>query len=105
MMPPTLTERVRDWICQDLAQVTGLSEPPLEALLIREGYFCGRRFSLGEHQAVWFIEENQIKLFGPEGQVIKSLVASELAEDVAPAEGPAEMPVDMPAQAEQKKAA
>jgi hypothetical protein len=40
-----------------------------EKILIRDGNYCGHRFMHGGVQAVWFIEENQIKIYGPNGRV------------------------------------
>lgn len=43
----------------------------IETLLIRDGYYCGRRFYCDGYQAVWFVEENQIKYFDAQGQLVK----------------------------------
>ena len=54
---------------------TRLGEPddqiPSEAMLIRDGFFCGRRFVGEELEAVWFIEENEIKFYNGEGAVVQ----------------------------------
>jgi hypothetical protein len=42
---------------------------PLESILVRDGYYCGRRFDCDGMQAVWFIEENEIKFYGRDGSV------------------------------------
>lgn len=42
-----------------------------EAILIRQGMYCGRRFECDAGSAVWFIEENQVKYFGPQGELLK----------------------------------
>lgn len=44
-----------------------------EAMLIRDGYFCGRRFYQDGLQAVWFIEENQIKFYDRDGSILEVL--------------------------------
>ena len=46
---------------------------PNEAMLIRDGYFCGRRFQRDGLEAVWFIEENQIKFFDRDGSILEVL--------------------------------
>ncbi|MEQ8788089.1 MAG: hypothetical protein RIC55_17405 [Pirellulaceae bacterium] len=47
----------------------GADSEPLESILIRNGYYCGRRFDRDGIQAVWFIEENEIKFYGKDGSV------------------------------------
>jgi hypothetical protein len=42
---------------------------PLESILVRDGYYCGRRFDCDGMQAVWFVEENEIKFYGRDGSV------------------------------------
>ena len=44
-----------------------------ESMLIRGGFFCGRRFESGGFQAVWFAEENEVKFFDRDGAVIRVL--------------------------------
>lgn len=43
-----------------------------EATLIRDGSFCGRRFSLAGFSLVWFQEEGQVKLYNPLGALEQS---------------------------------
>ena len=33
-----------------------------ESMLIRDGFFCGRRFKHDSIDAVWFLEENELKI-------------------------------------------
>ena len=64
-----LTEQIRGRI-QDLLSDIGAAEGALsETVLIRDGYYCGRRFELDGLSAVWFIEENQIKCFSRDGSL------------------------------------
>lgn len=44
-----------------------------EAMLIRHGCFCGRRFHVDGLQAIWFIEENQIKFYDRQGSITEVL--------------------------------
>ncbi|WP_164101751.1 hypothetical protein [Candidatus Laterigemmans baculatus] len=48
-----------------------------ESILIRGGFYCGRRFHLGGYSAVWFAEEDEIKLFDSQGQLIDALTIEE----------------------------
>ncbi len=41
----------------------------LETTLIRDGMYCGRRFALEGFCVVYFVEEQQIKMYGPAGTV------------------------------------
>lgn len=34
-----------------------------ESILIRDEFFCGRRFQTANYNAVWFIEQNELKVF------------------------------------------
>ena len=38
-----------------------------ETILIRDGVYCGRRFHAEGLEAIWFVEEGQIKFFGQDG--------------------------------------
>ena len=40
-----------------------------ESILIRAGMYCGRRFDTNEGYAIWFAEENQVKIFERGGRV------------------------------------
>jgi hypothetical protein len=53
----------------------GLSDnqPLRETILIRAGMYCGRRFEAAGAHAVWFIEEDQLKLFSADGNILRVL--------------------------------
>lgn len=40
-----------------------------ETVLIRDGFYCGRRYRRDGWQAVWFVEEEQIKIFDRQGEI------------------------------------
>ena len=66
------TEIVRREVVSTLEELGATTGDCLvETLLIRDGYYCGRRFYCDGYQAVWFIEEAQIKYFDTEGQLVK----------------------------------
>jgi hypothetical protein len=48
------------------------STPIMESTLIRNGSYCGRRFSLKGFSLVWFQEEGQVKLYNPFGTLEQS---------------------------------
>lgn len=58
------------------------AEEMSESILIRDGYYCGRRFVCGALSAVWFAEEDQIKLFDQDGQLVESLAIEQFRESV-----------------------
>ncbi len=41
-----------------------------ESVLIRSGFYCGRRFQFGPYHAIWFMEEDQVKIHDPSGQIV-----------------------------------
>ena len=69
------TEAVRQAIHTQLAAAGCDLESLQETILIRGGMYCGRRFQGSHGSAVWFIEENQIKYFGPDGALLQAMPA------------------------------
>ncbi len=49
-----------------------VNAPILETTLIRNGSYCGRRFSLAGFSLVWFQEEGQVKFYSPLGTLEQS---------------------------------
>ncbi|MCA9268797.1 MAG: hypothetical protein KDA41_10020 [Planctomycetales bacterium] len=43
-----------------------------ETLLVRNGCYCGRRFHMDGLSAVWFVEEDELKIYGPQGSLLES---------------------------------
>ena len=73
-MHETHVQTVRQLTMQTLTELGSLSvAPPRETLLIRDGNYFGQRFERDDFRAVWFVEENQLKFYGPDGLVIKSV--------------------------------
>lgn len=72
MQHTTRTEWIRRVIRETFAELGSATDaPPREALLIRDGNYCGHRFRHDSLEAVWFIEENQVKFYGRDGRVVK----------------------------------
>lgn len=65
-------QQVRDLI-RDKFQVMGVDEESqvTESILIQDGYYCGRRFCRDGVQAIWFVEEGQVKFYCREGTVVE----------------------------------
>jgi len=49
-----------------------------ESILVRNDFFCGRRFRTATHNAVWFIEEDQLKIYQNDGQLLAVLTGTEI---------------------------
>jgi hypothetical protein len=49
-----------------------------EHILLREDMYCGRRFQADGLQAIWFIEENEIKIYERDGSVARVLSSSDV---------------------------
>lgn len=73
-----LTQHVRHLVAEAFARAN-MPQPTefSESILIKAGNYCGRRFVGSGGHAIWFVEENQLKLYNAEGkltQVISTLV-------------------------------
>lgn len=71
MRPASLVEQVRLLVRQtflewNIPAADGLEE----TILIRNGFYCGRRFAVAAAHAIWFCEENQLKFYGEQGTVL-----------------------------------
>lgn len=77
-------DQIRSLICRTLAEFGGTTDRmPRETVLIRDGYFCGRRFEADGLHAVWFTEEHEIKFYDRAGAVVRvvELAAPSLSAD------------------------
>ena len=45
---------------------------PNESILLNDGYYCGRRFEYDGLNAIWFIEENEIKFYDRDGTLLQA---------------------------------
>lgn len=72
MQELSFTSGVRQMIRQKLT-VHGakLTSTPDESILISNGYFCGRKFVCDQLTAVWFVEENQVKIYSETGALLE----------------------------------
>lgn len=69
-----LTEFVRRRIALVFAELGDSSAGDLrESILIRDGSYCGRRFEANCGHAIWFVEENELKLYDQSGAIIRVL--------------------------------
>lgn len=66
---PDPIQRAREYV-QSAFQGFGCSGDLEETALIREGVYCGHRFTTGPLSAVWFFEESEVKIFGTNKQLL-----------------------------------
>lgn len=67
-----ILDAVRRWIRRSFADLgAGPDAEIRETILIRDDHYCGRRFHSDGVQAVWFIEEDEIKLYTGDGTVVR----------------------------------
>jgi hypothetical protein len=65
-----VTEAVRRRVAEIFAQHG--NDPPQElreTILVSDGAYCGRRFDAPHGHAIWFVEEDQLKFYHPDGSV------------------------------------
>ena len=75
----SITEQVRYLVSDVFLNELGVANghKVRETLLIRNGNYCGHKFQMGPFQAVWFIEEDELKFSGEQGQTIRTLTVSQ----------------------------
>lgn len=67
-----LTLLVRDCVLQLFSELgIDASEELRETVLIRGGMYCGRRFEAVAGTALWFVEEDQVKILNGSGKVLR----------------------------------
>jgi hypothetical protein len=53
----------------------------VETILVRDGYYCGRRLECDGMSVVWFVEENQLKFYHRDGSVTATCTVDDLLQD------------------------
>ena len=51
----------------------GVNPPFMETILLRGGFYVGRKFQAGGFQVVWWVEKNVVEVFDEDGQVVESI--------------------------------
>lgn len=70
---------IRRLVQQQFAELSPTCGPIREeTLLIRDGQYCGHRYQTEDLTAVWFLEEDQIKMYDRNGRVIAVLCPSDM---------------------------
>lgn len=72
MRPTSLVEQVRLLVRQTFQELqVPVDQGVEETILIRNGFYCGRRFAVAAAHAIWFCEENQLKFYGEQGKILR----------------------------------
>jgi hypothetical protein len=79
----TVRNRLTRWLAEQQegdADTQGDGRNPIltESILIRDEFYCGRRFQAASHQAVWFIEEDELKIYRNDGELACVLSGDQL---------------------------
>jgi len=53
-----------------------------ETILIRDGFYCGRKLRCDGMHAIWFVEENEVKFFDGRGSLHCVLNVSDTNNDL-----------------------
>jgi hypothetical protein len=83
----SVVEQVRQLVRETLSSLKlSTAEGLEETILIRNGFYCGRRFAADRGHAIWFCEENQLKFYGASGAVVHVIpqLDRRLAADASP---------------------
>jgi hypothetical protein len=71
-MQPNRPREIRKFVQQQFAEISpDLDRIDQETLLIRNGQYCGHRYQNDRLTAVWFLEENQLKVYDEAGHVLR----------------------------------
>ena len=73
-----LLEAVRNLVRRNFAELGMVEELEIaEHILLRDDIYCGRKFQAGRLQAIWFIEEDEIKFYATDGTVARVMSSSD----------------------------
>lgn len=79
-MQTTHPREIRKLVQQQFAEIPGGSDRiEHETLLIREGHYCGHRYRNNRLTAVWFLEENQLKVYDEAGHVVRVVCPGDIS--------------------------
>jgi hypothetical protein len=73
-----LRRKLREWVAvrsaeQNSEAISGaIADSIVETTLVRKGAYVGRRFSLGGLSLIWFVQQGQVWLVGPDGKELAS---------------------------------
>ena len=73
--PRLIRQCIHDWM---VALGASSQARAGESLLIRDGNYCGHRFHRDGFEAVWFVEEDEIKFYGPRSGLLETATVAEV---------------------------
>jgi hypothetical protein len=82
----TMPETQPDQISQIIASIftqKGINPPFIETILLRDGFYVGRKYRAGGFQVVWWIEKNVVDVFDEDGQVVETIELQQKLEQSA----------------------
>lgn len=65
-------DRTRKYVRQLFAELDPETESICETVLIRDGAYCGHRFSGERLSAVWFVEEDELKVYDENRKLLRA---------------------------------
>jgi hypothetical protein len=68
---PDQIQCTREYIQHIFTELDSDDSSLCETVLIRDGHYCGHRFSNDQFNAVWFFEENEIKVYDADRKLIR----------------------------------
>ena len=74
-------ERLLHWLADKPAEDSEAETATIigESILIVDGFYAGRRFDAGRYQAIWFMEEDELKIHAAAGELLDVLAGDQLA--------------------------
>ena len=66
------------WLQQNDENAAGAETILRESILIRNEFYCGRQFHTAHHHAIWFIEEDQLKIYDADRQILAVFTGDEI---------------------------
>jgi hypothetical protein len=84
----TVRSRLLRWLAEERGkeEISAENGSPIltESILIRDEFYCGRRFQTATHEAVWFMEEDELKIYRRDGMLACVLSGDQLSSDNPP---------------------
>lgn len=68
---PDQIQRTREHVLKVFRELESEETVLRETVLIRDGHYCGHKFSNDQLDAVWFIEEDEIKIYDANHRLIR----------------------------------
>ena len=64
-------ERTREYVQNVFAEMDSPDDSLQETVLVRDGHYCGHRFTGERFSAVWFFEEDEIKIYDQHRKLLR----------------------------------